>query len=407
MDQFTETSRMGYGANIGNSLKGILFGLVLLVGSIALLWWNENRSVSQAGALNEMSAKIITLPDSIYHPEHENKVVLVQDEVKPVSQVLDPLFGVKSDGLVLRRIVEMYQWKEKANKKTEDKLGGATETTTTYNYVKEWSSRAINSSSFQYPQEHHNPSINYENKTFVTDANIGGYYLSKNIVGKIATSRSYDGLSSMPEKIGMATNHMSFLYIGHVPQNQIDGNISYSTPQNPRIGDVKISYTFAPAGQYTIAAKSQNKSLVDYTTSNNKSFSFIRSGVVSAEQIFQQELDANSTLTWILRFIGVLMMFIGFILVMGPLATLAKVIPMLGSLVGGVTSVVAGILTILLGSIVISLAWFASRPMLSLLIIGIGIAAAVGLGKIGKKKKAPASFDETPKTATQPEKKKD
>jgi len=64
MDQFTETTRTSYGANIGNSLKGILFGLILIVGSIILLWWNENRSVNQADALNEMNAKIVTLPDT-------------------------------------------------------------------------------------------------------------------------------------------------------------------------------------------------------------------------------------------------------------------------------------------------------------------------------------------------------
>ncbi len=417
MDQFTETTRTSYGANIGNSLKGILFGLVLLIGSIILLWWNESRSVNQAAALNEMSTKIVTLPDSIYHPEHENKPVLVQGEVKPISQVVDPLFDVKSDGLVLRRLVEMYQWKENTSSKTEEKLGGATETITTYTYVKEWSSSSIGSSSFKHPQEHHNPSMNYKSETFMTDANIGAYYLSKNMVGKIGASRSYNGLSSMPKKIGMATNHMSFLYIGQLPQNQgiVDLNNSLkigvsnvvSSPQNPRVGDVKILYTYAPAGQYSIAAKSQNKSLVNYTTSNNRSFAFIRSGTVSAQQIFQQELDSNSTLTWILRFVGLLMMFIGFTLVMGPLATFAKVIPMFGSLVGGVTSVVAGILTLVLGSIIISLAWFASRPMLSLAIIGISIAAAVGLAKFGKKKEAPIDTAPSPEAETPGERKKD
>ena len=132
MDQFTETTRTSYGANIGKSLKGILFGLVLLIGSIILLWWNESRSINQADALNEMSTKIVTLPDSIYHPEHENKPVLVQGEVKPISQVVDPLFGVKSDGLVLRRSVEMYQWKENRHSETKEKLGGGSETVTTY-----------------------------------------------------------------------------------------------------------------------------------------------------------------------------------------------------------------------------------------------------------------------------------
>ncbi len=391
MDHFTETTRTSYGANIGNSFKGIIFGLILLVGSIILLSWNENRSVNQAEALNEMNAKIVTLPDTVYHPEHENKAVLVQGEVKPVSQIVDPLFDVKSDGLVLRRMVEMYQWKENKSTKTEEKLGGATETVTTYDYVKVWSSTNYNSSSFKHPEGHHNPVMNYKSETFVTDAKIGDYYLSKNMVSNIGASQAYNGLSSMSEKVGIATNHMSFLYIGHVPQNKIAEHSGNSTPQNPSIGDMKISYVYAPSGQYTIAAKSQNKSLVNYITSNNRSFAFIRSGSVSAKQIFKDELDANSTMTWILRGIGLLMMFIGFILIMGPLATFAKVIPMLGSLVGGATALIAGVLTLLLGAIIISLAWFASRPMFSLIIIGLGIAIAVGLAKFGKKKELSSS----------------
>jgi len=142
--------------------------------------------------------------------------------------------------------------------------------------------------------------------------------------------------------------------------------------------------------------------LVNYTTSNGKSFTFIRSGTVSAKQIFQDELDANSTLTWILRGVGLLIMFIGFSLIMGPLATIAKVIPMLGSLVGGATGIIAGVLTLVLGSVVISLAWFTSRPMLSLAIIGIGIAIAVGLAKFGKKKEPAAPAAETSSSATPP-----
>jgi hypothetical protein len=80
-----------------------------------------------------------------------------------------------------------------------------------------------------------------------------------------------------------------------------------------------------------------------------------------------------------------LLMFIGFTLIMGPLQTFAKVVPLLGSLVGGVTSIVAAVFTLLIGSTVIALAWFSSRPLLSLSIVGVGVAIAFMLGKFGKK----------------------
>ncbi len=373
MDQFTETTRTSYGQNIGNSFKGILVGIVFIIGSIVLLWWNEGRSVEQATALAEMQENIITLPDTKYDIKNENKAVLLQGMVKPLSEVIDPEFGVISEGLVLRKHVEMYQWKENSSSKTEEKLGGSTETVTTYSYVKEWSSWQIDSSSFKHPSDHQNPMMTHKSETFVTDAQLGDYHLDTNIVSRIGASEIYHGLATMPDKIGIATNYKSYLYIGF-------------SPQNPTIGDIKISYTYSPAAEYTFAAKSFNKTLVPYVTQNGKSFVFVRSGRVTAVTIFQEELDANSVLTWILRGVGLLIMFIGFTMIMGPLATIAKVVPMFGSLVGGVTGIIAGVLTLILGSVVIALAWFGSRPLLSLGILAVGVGIAVVMAKLGKRK---------------------
>lgn len=181
MDKFTETSYTSYGQNIGNSFKGIFVGMILIIGSIILLWWNEGRSVEQATALEEMQSKITTLSAPNYDSAQEGKAVLVQGEVKPLSEVSDPEFNVKTDGLILRRQVEMYQWKENENSKSQDKLGGGTETITTYEYVRTWSSNRIDSSSFKHPLNHDNPMMNYKSESFNTDAMLGDFYLDRSI----------------------------------------------------------------------------------------------------------------------------------------------------------------------------------------------------------------------------------
>lgn len=374
-DSFTEVTHTSYGQNIGNSFKGIFVGLLLLIGSIILLWWNEGRSVDQATALKEMNEKIITLPDAKYDAALDGKAVLVQGLVKPLSEVTDPEFGVRTDGLVLKRTVQMYQWKENTSSRSEDKLGGGTETVTTYEYVKEWSSMQINSSSFKHPSDHQNPMMNYESQTYTTDAKLGDFHLDRSMVSHIKASQGYGGLAKLPEQIGAVKNYKSFLYIGE-------------SPNAPKVGDVKITYNYAPSGIYTYAAKEQSKSLAPYVTSNGKSFVFVRSGKVAAQTIFKEELDANTTLTWVLRVVGLSLMFVAFSMMMGIIAAFAKVIPMLGSLVGGVTGIIAAVLTLIFGSVIIALAWFSSRPMLSLIIIGVGVGIAVLLGKFGKKKQA-------------------
>ena len=167
MDNFTETTTTSYGSNLMNSLKGIFFGFILLIGSIVLLSWNEGRSVNQADALKEMSGNIVTLPDTKYDIANEGKPVLVHGTINPISELVDPLFGVKSNALMLRRNVEMYQWKENKSTKSEDKMGGSTETTSTYNYVKTWSNKEISSLNFKHPEGHANPTMVHQSHTFV------------------------------------------------------------------------------------------------------------------------------------------------------------------------------------------------------------------------------------------------
>lgn len=386
MDHFTETTRTGYGTNIGNSFKGIITGVIFVFIAIGVLWWNEGRSVEQATALNEMKENIITLPNTKYDAQYNGKAVLLQGSAKPLSVIEDTTFGLKSNGLNLRRNVEMYQWEEKSTSHTEDKLGGGTETTTTYDYYKVWSSSEISSISFKHPEGHQNPTMAYKSQSFSTDASMGDYHLSQNIVSRFGTGISVGDLSSLPKNIHGVTNHGSYLYKGY--------NTTY-----PKVGDLKITFSYAPAGDYTIAGKLQNRDIVAYTTGNGKNFIFTRSGMVSAQKIFQEELDANSMLTWILRFVGLLVMFIGFNMILKPLSTLANVIPMVGSLVGGVTGLIAGAITLILGSIIIALAWFTSRPMLSLGIIGTGVVIGIILSKMGKRDmvvSTPPSRNSTP-----------
>lgn len=395
MDHYTETTHTSYGQNIGNSFKGIITGIIFVVISVVLLWWNEGRSVDQQNALKEMQGAIQTLPNTKYDAKYNNQAVLVQGEVKPNGVVQDPIFGIKSPVLILKRNVEMYQWKEKTSTHSEDKVGGGTETTTTYDYVKEWSSSQISSSSFKYPQGHHNPTMAYKTEEYVTDATMGDFHLAKNIVSKFSPSKSFGDLSSLPKRIGDVDNHGAFLYKGY-------------NPNAPQIGDLRITFSYAGGGEYSIAAKLSNKEIVSYDTKNGKHFVFIRSGKVSSEQIFKEEHEANAILTWILRAVGLLIMYIGFNMILRPLVAVANVIPFIGSLIGAGTGLISAALTFILGPIIIAMAWFASRPLLSLSIIGIGVAIAVVLSMKSKKKVAamgstpPPSPNRTTETPSAP-----
>jgi len=372
MDKFTETTTTGYGTNLGNSIKGMGTGFMLVLASIALLWWNEGESVKTASALSEMESNTITLTDTKYNAANDGKPVLIQGELKPKNQLVDGIFGVSSDGLLLRRVVEMYQWEETTHTETHDKLGGGTETTTTYDYAKKWVGSPVDSSKFKHPSGHENPQMTYQTQDFGTDATLGEYSASVEILSSI-TADTPISLKGEKKYLGGFKNYDTYLYSGY--------NVN-----SPKIGDMKVTYAYAPVGLYTIVAKSQSKQLTHYATSNGKQFAFVKKGAMDAQQLFKAEQDANATMTWILRAIGLVLMYIGFTMLMGILPTLAKVLPFLGTLVGGVTGIIAGVLTLVLGSLVIAIAWFASRPMLAIGLIVGGLVLAFVLSTLAKNK---------------------
>jgi len=349
-----------------NTAAGAFFGFSFLLFSTIGLWFNEGRSVNQMDALYEMQQVINTLPDTNYHPELENKPILVQGKVKAISPVIDPEFKISTKGLALKRTVEMYQWKEIARSESRNE--------TSYSYKKEWISEPVDSSKFQTSESHYNPPFPYENETFTTDTKIGDYTLSKEVLHKIDLSKTL-GLSAFPDKINDAVNHKGFLFIGK------DIKI-------PAIGDIKISYKYAPEDDYSIVAKSTKKVLSNYTTENKKSLSFVRNGIVSATKIFDDEQANNTTLTWVFRFVGLFAMFWGFYAILRFFTAFSDYIPVIGSLLNGVTTVIAGVFTLIFGSLVIAIAWLSARPVLSIFILLIGGIAAFLLMKFGKKRKS-------------------
>ena len=46
----TETTTESWGSRLGNSIKGVLFGLALFIGGFPVLFWNEGNSVKRARA---------------------------------------------------------------------------------------------------------------------------------------------------------------------------------------------------------------------------------------------------------------------------------------------------------------------------------------------------------------------
>ena len=117
--------------------------------------------------------------------------------------------------------------------------------------------------------------------------------------------------------------------------------------------------------------------------------SFVRDGIVPAAKIFADAQSANSKITWLLRLAGLLVMYFGLKMVLGPIDTLVDVIPILNGIVAMGTSLAAALVSGACALLTIGVAWIYYRPWVGipLVVVGAGLLVMVFF----KKKKAVAA----------------
>eukprot|EP00966_Prymnesium_polylepis_P100293 2323073-Prymnesium_polylepis.1 len=107
---------------LGGACCGAIIGLLLLLGASALLWINEGVAVRTARSLDEAQAKL-------WHRDLEDAPVgaLVHaiGMLRSEGSLQDADWGLSTSGLTLKRLVEVYQWKETKTTRSQDVRGPA------------------------------------------------------------------------------------------------------------------------------------------------------------------------------------------------------------------------------------------------------------------------------------------
>lgn len=188
----TETTVESWGSRLGSSLKGVLFGFLLVFASIALLFWNEGRTVNRAKALNEGASAVITVDAAKVDPQNDGKLVHVSGEVATADVLEDLKFGVSVNAIKLVRKVESYQWQENEESTTKRGSGGSQETTTTYTYQKVWSPDLIDSTGFK-EAGHENPATRpVDGAEFVaSNVSLGAFRLSADLISRLGPEKAF------------------------------------------------------------------------------------------------------------------------------------------------------------------------------------------------------------------------
>lgn len=394
VDEFTEVTSKSWGSRIGGSFKGILAGVLLFLAAFVVLWWNEGRAVQTAKSLTEGAGSLVAAEAGKVDPANDGKLVHLTGLATTKESLNDQEFMVTVQALALRRAVKMYQWVEESESHTEKKVGGGTETRTTYRYHKAWSDRLIDSSSFRKPSGHRNPgSMTYQDRTSVAkEVTLGSYRLTPDLTRMIDAYQpmnlSRDNYE-IPSAIKQRTNfYQGGLYIG-------------ISPSTPRVGDVQVSFQVVKPTTVSLIAKQQGTTFVPYQTEAGDQLLMLKVGSHTGPGMFKAAESSNKMMTWLLRVVGWAMMFIGLSMILKPLSVLTDVLPFLGNIVGAGTGIIAGILALVFTLITIGLAWLFYRPLFGIILLGAGVGLGV-LFKVMRGKKDPPAAAPQPAPAAAP-----
>lgn len=362
---YTEVTSQNYGSRLMGSIKGVLVGLVLFLAAFPVLWTNEGYAVRVAKGLEEGAGSVVQMDLTMFSPDMEGNFIHGIGETGTPETLVDSEIGITLNAIHLVRKVEMYQWKENSTTETVEKVGGTKETITTYTYEPVWSSSLIQSSSFKDPNartRHANPAqMPYQEQSWTAQqVMIGAYSLSPGLIRQISANQAVDytnsDIANIPDSIkseaDISTNQ---IYIG--------------TPGSPQIGDVRISHQVAMPGQVSVLGKIFNGQIGPYRTSQNTTIEILKPGIHSAEDMIESAKTANVIRTWLIRFLGFFLFFIGINTILKPVATVGVVLPFLGRLLSSGLGLVAGLISLILTFIVIAIAWIFYRPLLAIVLL--------------------------------------
>lgn len=330
----------------------LFFPIIILAGSY-LLYWNERGVIIQRKALGEGSKVVIGHDDTAeINDDLDGELIHFSGKATTDYLVYDTIFGVglDDDFLKVRRTVEMYQWVEELKEGEKE-------------YSLEWKPYVVNSNRFRKKTLKNPSTMPYKGTTFVgADIEVDAFLLSKEVVDKMDWFKPYPNVEKS-SILDASTSSKATLY-----ENMFYFGIGSPDPENPIVGDTRVGFEFIPSEVISVVAKQTPTGLSAYTSKSGGTVLLVEPGNLNEDEIFDKANWELSLQAWFFRFIGWVIVWIGFWLWMKPLA---KSIPFVKGLSVGLATLTA--------CMAIAVAWVIYRPLISGIIMLVVVLLGVGL----------------------------
>jgi len=332
---------------------------------VTVLFWNEGRSVRRSADIEAGRAAVVHVDAGRVDNQHDGKLVHLSAEVTGAVTLQDEKLDFRTQGLRLRRQVEMYQWQENRQSGSDNQ--------NEYTYSKTWSENLITSDDF-HESGHTNPDqMPLSDRTYnAPDIKVGAYTLSEGLV------RQIDNFEPLPIK----EQHVEAASDSVEPPTHLDEEKLYmgDDPDNPAVGDARVALAVAKPTTVSLVGQQQDSMFAAWPTPAGRELDpYLEVGQHSAAALFDRLAKQNVALTWALRVGGCLLAFFGAMMVFGPVLKASQVVPVLGDVAAAGTCLVASVGSAVLSLVVISAAWLYYRPTWAIGLFVIALAVGGGV----------------------------
>lgn len=267
----------------------IAVGLAALVAGIVLAAWTERSLGNYQLALQLHGGGVVDLGHSMEPQDGlQGRMVRISGTPRVVEAPYDSDFNQQAATPVLSRHVQMFQWREL-------RLGGSV------TYELDWADTPQDSSRFAQPQGHANPGpFPLAGERFdAGSVELGGYKLDTALVHALPGSEPV-----APDAKTLPAN-LAASFSLH------DGALVTSTrPGDPRLGDMRVSWSAVPLQEVTVIARVDGNRLVAVPNADDGKGYEVNVGD-SALLDMRPDMAAQPTLVWPRRTLAVLLAVLG------------------------------------------------------------------------------------------------
>ncbi|HUE14579.1 MAG TPA: TMEM43 family protein [Planctomycetaceae bacterium] len=360
--------------------RGVILGILMLVGSVALLYWNEGRTIHSKVALGEEASSVHSVTDSSQvKAANEGKLVHLTGRATTEEVLSDAEFGISEKAIRLERLAEIYQWVGPSRNldnwsaakgfPSDDGVpawGPNRQFQINRLYGKMWTLKPRASDHFTYPEGHQNPPVTpfwKERQVWMAkEVRLGAYILPPALVSEIDREQIPASAALLDRVPGELRKHLQIregrFYLAQNPSQS-----------NAQVGDVRFGFRVIRPTVVSILARQTGKSFEPFAASNGMEVFRVIAGEQSANSMFGVQHAESTVHTWGIRGFGFSLMFLGITLCLQAMDVWGLVLP------AGI-ALVATLCTI-------AVAWMTYRPLVAWSLLAVAaVGAAYGLFRL-------------------------